>query len=176
MTASPPISVPHLHTPRLLLREYRAGDFDAFAAHLADPESTAFLGPADRHTAWRIFACHAGLWLLHGAGWWSVELRETGQLVGHVGAFFREHLPGMEIGWNTYRAFWGQGIASEAASEAVRHAFTLRGEPHVRAFIDPGNEPSIRVALRLGMHHDTDATLFGKPVGCYTLARPPAPA
>jgi hypothetical protein len=54
-------SVPFLHTERLILREYRRGDFDAFAAHLADPVSAAPPGPADRHVAWRIFCSQAGL-------------------------------------------------------------------------------------------------------------------
>jgi RimJ/RimL family protein N-acetyltransferase len=174
MDASPPITVPRLQTRRLLLREYRVDDFDAFAAHLADPESTAYLGAADRLTAWRIFACHAGLWLLHGAGWWSVELRETRQLVGHVGAFFRERSPGIEIGWNTHREFWGQGFASEAAAEAVRHAFEVRGEPRAHALIDAGNTPSVRVAERLGMRYEAETLLFEKPVQRYVLARPEA--
>jgi RimJ/RimL family protein N-acetyltransferase len=171
MEASPPVTVPRLLTQRLLLREYRAADFEAFAEHLADPEATAFLGAADRQTAWRIFGCHAGLWMLNGAGWWSVTLRETGELVGHVGAFFRESMSGIELGWNTYRACWGRGFASEAAAEAMRYALEVRGEPHVRALIDPGNAPSIRVAQHLGMGYDAATTLFGKPVGRYTLAR-----
>lgn len=48
------ISVPHLHTERLRLREYRVEDFDLFADHLSNPESSTHLGSADRHTAWRI--------------------------------------------------------------------------------------------------------------------------
>jgi RimJ/RimL family protein N-acetyltransferase len=175
MDASPPITIPRLKTRRLLLREYRVDDFEAFAEHLADPESMAFLGCADRQTAWRHFGSHAGNWLLYGAGWWSVELHETGQLVGHVGAFFRESLPGLEIGWSTYRAFWGQGFASEAAAEAIRHGLEARNEPHVHALIDPGNAPSIGVALRVGMHFEAEATLFGKPVQRYSLAQRPAP-
>lgn len=163
--------VPRLQTQRLLLREHRVEDFDLFAEHLSDPETTAFIGAADRQTAWRVFGCQAGLWLLHGAGWWIVEQRESGQVVGTVGAFFREGLAGIEIGWNTYRAFWGQGFASEAAAEAVRHAFEVRGEPHVRALIAAGNAASVRVALRLGLRYDGEAELFGKAVGRYTRAR-----
>jgi len=72
------ISVPRLHTERLTLREYRVADFELFADHLSDPESSAFLGSADRQAAWRIFNSHAGLWLLNQAGWWSIEDRQTG--------------------------------------------------------------------------------------------------
>jgi RimJ/RimL family protein N-acetyltransferase len=173
MAGSPPVSVPRLHTQRLTLREYRTEDFESFANYLADPEATAFIGSADRQMAWRIFGCHAGLWLLHGSGWWIAEHRETGQVVGTVGAFFREGLGGMEIGWNTYRAFWGQGFASESAAEAVRYALEVRGEPRVRALIDAGNARSLRVAQRLGLRYEAEAELFGKPVGRYTREREP---
>ncbi len=164
-------SSPLLETRRLVLREYRPEDFDAFANHLADPESATHLALADRQTAWRIFSSHAGLWLLHGAGWWAVEVRETGQLVGNVGAFFRESSPVMELGWNTYRPFWGQGFASEAAAVALNHAIEVRREPKVQAYIAPGNQSSIRVARRLGLNFESASELHGKATGSYTRAR-----
>jgi RimJ/RimL family protein N-acetyltransferase len=101
-------SVPHLQTERLLLREFRREDFDAYADHFADRMSAAHLISTDRQTVWRIFCSIAGLWIIHGAGWWAVEERRTGQLVGNVGAFFREESPVMELGWNTCRAFWAK--------------------------------------------------------------------
>lgn len=171
MTHAFTASVPYLQTERLTLREYRLADFDAFAQHLADPESMTYLDRTDRATAWRIFASHAGLWLLQGAGWWAVELRHTGQPVGHVGAFVREPSPVMEIGWNTYRAFWGQGFASEAAAAAVAHAFDARQEPKVQALIDARNEASLGVARRLGLSYEADVELLGKPIGSYTRER-----
>lgn len=161
-------SVPCLHTERLVLREYRRADFDLFAAHLADPVSAAHLVPADRHAAWRIFCSQAGLWLIHGAGWWAVEEKETGQLVGSVGAFFREESSVMELGWNTYRAFWGRGFANEAAAAALNHAREVRREPKVRALITSANASSLRVAGRLGLTHEADTELYGKAVGIYT--------
>jgi RimJ/RimL family protein N-acetyltransferase len=164
-------SVPYLQTERLLLREFRREDFDAFAGHLADPVSAAHLMLADRQTAWRIFCSSAGLWLIDGAGWWAVEDRRTGQLVGTVGAFFREAFPVMELGWNTYRAFWGQGFAVEAAAAALQYALEVRGEPQVRALIAAGNASSLRVATRLGLTHEADTELHGKAVGSYTRRR-----
>jgi RimJ/RimL family protein N-acetyltransferase len=167
MERSPAISIPRLRTERLLLREYRTADFDAFAAQLVDPEATKFIDTADRKSAWRVFTAQMGLWVLQGAGWWAVELRETGEVVGNVGAFFREGRPDIEIGWNTYRAFWGRGFATEAAGEAIRHAFEDRGERRVTALIDAGNIASLRVAAHLGLEHEANDELFGKPVGRY---------
>ncbi|WP_288379926.1 GNAT family N-acetyltransferase [uncultured Massilia sp.] len=171
MTGEFTASVPRLHTKRLLLREYRREDFDAFAAHLADPVSAAHLGLADRHAAWRIFCSQAGLWLIHGAGWWAVEERETGRLVGTVGAFFREESAVMELGWNTWRTFWGQGFAHEAAAAVLHHALEIRREPKVRALIDPANESSLRLAMRLGLTYEAETEIYGKAVGIHSRER-----
>lgn len=168
---SAPVSVPYLHTRRLTLREYRLSDFDAFAAHLADPQTMTFLGaPIDRRNAWRIFGVNTGGWMLQGAGWWAVEQRDTGALVGNVGAFFRETWPEIELGWNTFRAFWGQGLASEAASEVLRYVLEVRKERRATALIDPGNASSLRVAAHLGMTYESDADLFGERVGRFVKA------
>lgn len=171
MTSALTISVPHLQTQRLLLREYRPEDFEVFAAHLANPVSAAFLTPADRPTAWRIFCSHAGLWLLHGAGWWAVEDRHTGQLVGSVGAFFREHSPLMELGWNTFGSAGGQGYASEAAAAALAYAFEIRREAKVHALIDAANGASLGVARRIGLKYEAETELHGKAIGSYTRER-----
>jgi RimJ/RimL family protein N-acetyltransferase len=129
------------------------------------------LASADRSTAWRIFCSQAGQWLIYGAGWWAVEEKETGRLVGNVGAFFREESTVMELGWNTYRAFWGQGFANEAAAAALHHAFEVRREPKVRALIASANESSLRVARRLGLTYEADTEIFGKAAGVYTRDR-----
>jgi len=175
MTPEFAMSVPRLQTERLTLREYRRDDFNLFADHLANSESSAHLGSADRQTAWRIFCSQAGLWLIHGAGWWAVEEKETGQLVGSVGAFFREESNVMELGWNTYRNFWGQGFANEAAAAALNHALEIRREPKVRALIASANESSLRVAKRLGLTYEAETEIHGKAVGIYTLEREGSP-
>ena len=77
----------------------------------------------------------------------------------------------MELGWNTYRAFWGQGFANEAAAAAVNHALDIRREPKVRALIGSANESSLRVARRLGLAYEADTELYGKAVGVYTRKR-----
>jgi RimJ/RimL family protein N-acetyltransferase len=164
-------SVPQLQTERFTLREYRRADFDLFADHLANPESSVHLGSADRQTAWRIFTSHAGLWLVDGAGWWAIEEKQTGQLVGSVGAFFREQSTVLEMGWNTYRAFWGKGIANEAAMAVLNYVFEVRREPKVRALISSGNESSRRVAERLGMNYEMETELNGKAISRYARER-----
>ena len=164
---SPPVSVPRLRTQRLLLREYRMADFDAFAAHFADPTSMEILGVQDRRGAWRIFASNMGGWLLQGSGWWAVERLEDGELVSYAGAFFRETWPEIEIGWSVYRDHWGKGIAPEAVAEVLRWVFDERKEKRATALIDAANARSRRVAAKLGMTYEAETDLFGDPVGRY---------
>lgn len=73
----------------------------------------------------------------------------------------------MEMGWNTYRAFWGKGIANEAAAAVLKYVFEVRREPKVRALISSGNESSRRVAERLGMTFEMETELNGKVIGSY---------
>ena len=77
----------------------------------------------------------------------------------------------MELGWNTYRAYWGRGFANEAAAAALNYAFEIRREPKVRALIASANESSLRVAQRLGLTYESDVQMHGKPIGVYTRER-----
>jgi RimJ/RimL family protein N-acetyltransferase len=88
-----------------------------------------------------------------------------------VGAFFREQSTVMEMGWNTYRAFWGKGIANEAAAAVLNHVFEVRRELKVRALISSGNESSRRVAERLGMTYEMETELNGKVISSYMRER-----
>lgn len=164
--------VPRITTARLVLRGYRVSDFDAFAENLADPVATEHLGGADRRNAWRILAAGMGAWMLTGAGWWGVTLRDTGELVGTVGAFFREApFTDLELGWTVFRRHWRRGYASEAAQAALDHAFGRHAVPRAIAHIDPENVASIRVSEHIGMTYEGDVDFYGERTGRYAVAR-----
>ncbi|HEY4240664.1 MAG TPA: GNAT family N-acetyltransferase [Kofleriaceae bacterium] len=166
------VEVPELLTPRLRLRAYQPDDYAPFLAQVTDAERSRFSGGSvDRRTAWRVFLSHAGMWVLAGCGWWTIELRETAGAIGHIGAFLRDGFPDGEVGWSVYPPHNGKGIATEAAGAAIAHAFDTHGWPRITAMIDDTNAPSIRVAERLGMHRDGVADLYGTQVRRYALTR-----
>lgn len=178
--AAPPCIVPRIITARLGLREIRTTDFDAHAAFMADPIAMRFMsGIVDRRMAWRALSSMTGTWLLMGAGWWAVDLLATGELVGMVGAFFREtSLPvtrdsDLEVGWSIFPTFWRNGYASEAAGAALAYGFARHDVRRAVAHVDPANVASIGVARAIGMTYDTDVDFYGdRSISRYVVARP----
>ena len=109
----------HLTTERLLLRDWRASDLDAWAAINADAEVRRYLG--------------------------------SGTPVDRIGLYQPPHFPDLEVNWLRGRLWWGRGLAYEAAAACTDHAFTRLHRSTISAFIDTGNERSMRLARRLGM-------------------------
>ncbi len=120
------------HLPKLLERP----ESDAFAARIRD------------HFA------------AHGFGLWAVEVPGRADFIGFVGLSiprFEAHFtPCVEIGWRLDRGYWGQGLATEAASRALDFAFGSLGLREVVSFTVPANQRSRRVMERLGMRHSED--------------------
>jgi RimJ/RimL family protein N-acetyltransferase len=142
---------PTLQTERLILRPPEAGDLDAWAGLMADPESARFIGGAmSRSQSWRVLAGMTGSWPLCGFGQFSVIERSSGDCVGRVGPWQPEDWPGQEIGWALMRRAWGRGYATEAASACMDWVFDRLGWPEAIHCIHPDNEPSKAVARRLG--------------------------
>src|SRR5690348_9308151 len=96
------LPIPELTTARLRFRAFGESDLDAYAAIMADPEVTRFLGtpePMSRADAWRQMAMFLGHWVLRGFGLWAVEELESGRLIGRIGCHYPEGFPGFEVGY-----------------------------------------------------------------------------
>jgi RimJ/RimL family protein N-acetyltransferase len=144
----------HLTTERLILRDWKASDLDAWAAINADPEVRRHLGDgtaADRKDSWHMMAAAAGNQALNGFGMWAAELKATGELIGRIGLYEPPHFPDLEVNWLLGRSWWGRGLAREAAAACIDYAFASLGRPTISAFIAVGNGRSMHLARRLGM-------------------------
>jgi RimJ/RimL family protein N-acetyltransferase len=168
------IEIPSLTTERLLLRPFRDEDLDEYAAICADPEVMLYLGgnPLSRADAWRQMALFLGHWHLRGYGFWAVEERRSGAMIGRIGCWRPEGWPGLEVGWTLGREWWGKGYATEGARAVLDFAFTNLGREHVISLIHPDNRASIRVAERLGEGIEGETEIFGTRVLIYGVHRP----
>ena len=163
-----------METERLILRQLRESDLDAFAEICADPQVMRFMGefrPLDRMETWRVIATHLGHWQLRGYGMWAVEEKATGKLIGRVGLWNPEGWPELEVGWMLHRAYWGRGFASEAGRASMDAAFRVLGVKHLVSVIHPENTASIRLAERLGETFERTWVFRGLEVQVYGLHR-----
>jgi RimJ/RimL family protein N-acetyltransferase len=161
-----------LTTARLVLRPFRQDDVEAYAAMCADPEVMRYLGTTgvlSRDDAWRQMAMLLGHWELRGFGMWALEEQDTGRFVGRVGLHEPEGWPDREVGWVLARAFWGRGLAFEAAEVALEQAFSTYGWTRAISLIDPANARSIRLAERLGERLERTLDLRGHRVNLYAV-------
>lgn len=147
---------PHIESERLLLRPWRDGDREPWAAMNADPQVREFfpglLTRAQSDALQDSLNAHIAR---HGFGFWALEERASGAFLGFTGlvhtSFDAPFTPCIEIGWRLARHAWGKGYASEAALASLGHGFGMLGLTEIVSFAAAGNMRSQRVMERIGM-------------------------
>jgi ribosomal-protein-alanine N-acetyltransferase len=95
------------------------------------------------------------------------------KLIGYSG-FLHWHLDSrdeIEIGYRLHPDYWNKGIATEAATAVLDHAFRDLELPRVISLIYPENIPSRRVAEKIGMTLEKQTTFRGFPTNVFSLSR-----
>lgn len=150
---------PEPRTGRLLMRRWRDGDREPFAAMNADPEVMEhFPARLTREQSDALIASFEARFEEDGFGFWALETLDAGRFLGFTGLsavrFPAPFAPAVEIGWRLARPAWGKGYATEAARRALRFAFEERGLDEVVAFTAVANARSRAVMERIGMTRD----------------------
>jgi ribosomal-protein-alanine N-acetyltransferase len=145
-----------LETDRLVLRRLTSDDLDALAALYRDPEVRRYfpdgvltLEQTRAELEWIIDVYYGR----YGYGLWATVLKETGAFIGRCGLLPWE-IGGrteVEVAYLLDRAYWGRGLATEAARAIVDHGFATLPVPRLICLLDPDNAASRAVAAKLGM-------------------------
>ena len=157
-----------LTTERLLLRQWREDDLEAFAAMSADPEVMEhFPSTLTRAESDAVVARLQAHIEKHGFGFWAMELPGVAPFIGFTGMQYvtfdapfvapLDSLPSartVDIGWRLARDHWGKGYATEAARAALAHGFGPLGLEEIVSFTATANTRSQSVMARLGMTRD----------------------
>ena len=87
MQQGPPFATPVLETARLRLRGRTLDDFAFFREMWADPAVTRYIDgkPRSEEDTWTKFLRMIGHWSVMGFGYWAVEEKESGALIGEAG-------------------------------------------------------------------------------------------
>ena len=151
-----------IRTPRLLLRQWKDSDREAWAAMNADPEVRRFFPSVLSQTEAQAEADRIRASITQrGWGMWAVEVPGVHAFAGFVGlnlpAYEAPWMPAVEIGWRLATVAWHRGYATEGAVAALDFAFTQLELAQVVAMSVPTNGPSHRVMERIGMQRDAEA-------------------
>jgi len=172
---------PIIETERLRLRAHRTDDYAAAVALWSDPDVTRYIGgrPFTPEESWGRLLRYVGHWTVLHFGYWAVEEKATGDVIGELGfADYRRDLePSLvgvpEIGWVFAPRAHGKGYATEGVQAAVAWGDTYLASPQTACLIHPENRPSFRVAEKCGYRELQPAMYRGNPVMIWGRDRQP---
>ncbi len=172
------LQAPVLETERLRLRSWRKEDFRPYHAILQHPDVHRHFGPEpmSAEEAWRRLTSAAGGWQFNGFGTWAVERKDDGKLVGNAGVFtgWRAMEPEFgeepEMGWIFAAETHGKGMASEACRAVLDWTEANLDPTPIWAIIAPANEPSLKLAKKLGFEWFSETVYHNDPT--VVLKRP----
>jgi RimJ/RimL family protein N-acetyltransferase len=148
-------------------------DLDGLAALLGDREVMRYYPhPKDRDEALAWITWNQELYQREGFGLWVIARRETGEFVGDCGLTPQEveGTVDVEVGYHVRADLQGSGYATEAAAACRDHARDALGVKRLIAIIHPDNVPSQRVAEKIGLAYERDATYGTGPVRIYAAS------
>lgn len=149
------LDIPRIETDRLILRGFQERDFDFIAQIYGDEDTARFIGgQMPPYQAWRTLAVVIGHWVLRGFGLFCVEEKTTGDVVGFCGPWRPMGFPDNEIGYGFLKTAQGKGYAVEAAIAALKFSYNTLGWKTAISQINPLNEPSQKVARKLGAFNE----------------------
>jgi len=143
-----------LETERLRLRLFTHDDLDVMFELNTDPDVIKYADTAVKdmeEVRQRLEEGPLADYKKYGYGRFAVDLKETGRMIGFCGIKYIPEIELPEVGYRFLKAYWGQGIATEAARACVDFAREDLGIDKLIALIIPENIASIRVAEKLGM-------------------------
>jgi RimJ/RimL family protein N-acetyltransferase len=145
-----------LETKRLLLRRFVPEDVEALFALYRDPEIRQYFPDGTRSYEETKEELE---WFLNGhpkhpeLGLWATLYKETNAFIGRCGLlpWTIEGHEEVEVAYLLDKAYWGRGLATEAAQGIVHYAFESLNLSRLICMIDPDNQASVKVARNIGM-------------------------
>jgi RimJ/RimL family protein N-acetyltransferase len=142
-----------VQTGRLDLRPVWGGDLRDLQALKADPRVFAVMlgGVRNAQQTAEDLAADVAFWGSHGFGMWSAHARDEGCFVGIAGILERPDGRGMALRFAFRPESRGVGLASEAASAALRYGHDRAGLSRIVAVAREDNFDSRTLLGGIGM-------------------------
>ena len=160
-----------LETKRLILRHLLPGDLNSLFALYCDSDVVRYIPDAPRSYEETKEELE---WFTNGhpkhpeLGLWATIHKESGEFIGRCGLlpWTIDGHNEVEVAYLISKAYWGQGLGTEAAQAILEYGFNSLHLPRLISLIDEDNLASIKVAEKIGMTFEKE----GKDeVGPYLL-------
>ena len=171
--------MPTLTTARLILRPFTSDDVAPLHVLAAAPGVMRYFprpDPPDLARIERLVTHQIEEWATCGYGWWAVTWAADHALVGWCGLQFLPDTDETEVGYLLGRAWWGRGIATEAARASVAFGFEHFAFQEIIGITHPDNLASQHVLRKCGMTFTAVTRYFGMDCYRFAIARPAASA
>lgn len=167
-----------LLTERLAGERLRPDHFAEIHRMHQDPIQMATLGGV-KDEAWTTayMTRHLEHWDRCGFGVWLLRDRQNEAVAGRVllRPLVVDGMDEVEVGYSFYQAWWGQGLATEAATACLVIAREILQLPSLVALTSPTNRESQRVLAKLGMTLDRELEEDGEVSWLFRLTFPSSP-
>lgn len=153
-----------LDTKRCHIRETAEEDLESFYRIYSDPSITDYmenLYPDHEQELQYMRDYREQVYGFYGFGIWTVELRETGEVIGRAGLSLREGFEEPELGFVIGVPWQRMGIAREVCEAVLEYGRTELGFERVQALVKPENEVSLHLCDKLGFDRGSIVTVNG---------------
>jgi RimJ/RimL family protein N-acetyltransferase len=148
-----------LETDRLILRELKFSDAEAFFAMDNNPKVHQYLWnkPVQKiEETIEVISFVRQQYIDNGIGRFAIILKETDEFVGWAGLKFNTVVANnkvnfYDIGYRLDEKFWGKGFASEASFAWLKYAFETMNIKTIEAAAHAENVASNRILQKMGM-------------------------
>ena len=151
-------------TNRLILRQFREDDLDAYAKIMGDRKVGKWFPKGDGYSheeSERSLKAILKHWAEHGFGIWAIVDKANDALTGRCGLNLIDETSEVEIDFVVSPNSWGKGYATEAAKTALAYGFENLRLQTIIALAKPENTASRRVIEKIGMHFIKKAEYWG---------------
>ncbi|MBE9214362.1 GNAT family N-acetyltransferase [Plectonema cf. radiosum LEGE 06105] len=146
-----------------IMRPIQISDLDALAAIWAKPQVTRFLPsrgvPIPRENVEKALHSFVEHWQKRGYGIWAI-VDDSSQMVGYCGLRYLDELDEVEVLYGLAQAYWGRGIATQAAKASISYGFNIVNLDKVIAMALPENQASKRVIEKAGLNYEKQIHMF----------------
>ena len=162
MNGAQAVGFPAMETERLILRTLRDEDVEALCAIYGDAAVIRYMADQDKP----VTELEELQWIIdwsrrmygNGSGIrWAIQLKsaKNSGLIGTCGFHLLDrHNQHVEVGYDLAKAYWRQGIMSEALRPILRYGFERLSVHRIEANVTAGNIASVKTLLKAGFQQE----------------------